>query len=156
MTAFRQQLDAFHAKLTLRAESVVREVVVQLGHSVIYRSPWGRWEEWGPRWQHQRPMPPYVPGLFRNSWDYGFGSSPTSSFHVQDEGGHDSFARISAVKTAPAFATHFIVNNTEYAMMMEYGYAFHNAPDPTPPGGMVRLAALEFHSIVGAALAGLK
>ena len=156
MTTFRQQLDAFHAKLTLRAESAVREVVVQLGHTVVEKSPWGRWERWKPSSQHARPMPPYVPGLFKGSWDYDFDAPPTTRLDSIDQTGGTSMARIGAARTTPAFVTHFIVNNTEYAEALEYGYAIHNIPDPTPPGGMVRTTALEFPSIVGAALAGLK
>lgn len=156
MTTFRQQLDAFHAKLTLRAESVVREVVVKLGYTLVEKSPWGRWERWTPSSQHARPMPPYVPGLFKGSWDYDFGAPPTTRLDSIDQTGGTSMARIGAARSTPAFVTHFIVNNTEYAEALEYGYAIHNIPDPTPPGGMVRTTALEFPSIVGAALAGLK
>lgn len=156
MTTFRQQLDAFHAKLTLRAESVVREVVVKLGYTLVEKSPWGRWERWKPSSQHARPMPPYVPGLFKGSWDYDFDAPPTTRLDSIDQTGGTSMARIGAARSTPAFVTHFIVNNTEYAEALEYGYAIHNIPDPTPPGGMVRTTALEFPSIVGAALAGLK
>ena len=150
---FRQQLNAFHAKLTRRAEAVVRGTVLQLGHTLVERSPWGRWERWTPRSQHARPLPPYVPGLFKGSWDYDFGSAPFSQLDSVDASGGTSIARIGAAKTAPAFVTHYIVNNTEYAQALEYGYAVHNIPDPMPPGGMVRTTALEFPSIVQAALA---
>lgn len=157
MTAtFRQQLDAFHAKLALRAQSVVREVVLQVGYALVDKSPWGRWEKWTPRSQHARPMPPYVPGLFKGSWDYDFDAPPSAQLDSVDASGSASLARINAVRSTPAFVTHFIVNNTEYAEALEYGYAIHNIPDPMPPGGMVRTTALEFPSIVGAAVAGLK
>lgn len=151
-TDFRQQLRDFHAKLTRRAEAVVRATVVQIGYTLVERSPWGRWEQWTPRSQHARPMPPYVPGLFKGSWDYDFDAPPGSQLDTVDMTGGASLARINAARTTPAFVTHFIVNNTEYAMAMEYGGAFHNIPDPTPPGGMVRTTALEFPSIVKAAV----
>ena len=156
MTTFRQQLDAFHAKPTIRAEALVREVVLQTGYTLVEKSPWGRWERWTPSSQHARPMPPYVPGLFKGSWDYDFDAPPTTRLDSVDQTGGTSMARIGAARSTPAFVTHFIVNNTEYAEALEYGYAIHNIPDPTPPGGMVRTTALEFPSIVGAALAGLK
>ena len=152
MTDFRQQLKDFHAKLTLRAEAVVRETVWQLGYTLVEKSPWGRWEKWSPSSQHARPMPPYVPGLFKGSWDYDFDAPPTAQLDSVDATGGTSVARIGAVRSTPAFGTHYIVNNTEYAQILEYGGAIHNIPDPTPPGGMVRTTALEFPSIVKAAL----
>lgn len=153
---FRTQLESFHAKLTRRAEAVVRTTVVQLGYTLVERSPWGRWEQWSPRSQHARPMPPYVPGLFKGSWDYDFDAPPSAQLDTVDMTGGTSLGRINAARTTPAFVTHFLVNNTEYAEALEYGYAIHNVPDPTPPGGMVRTTALEFRSIVDAALKGLK
>lgn len=152
MTDFRQQLDAFHAKLTKRAEEAVRKVVVELGYTLVDKSPWGRWEQWSAEAKESRPMPPYVPGLFKGSWDYDFDSPPTLRLDTVDMTGGTSLTRINAAKTTPAFVTHYIVNNTEYAEALEYGYAIHNIPDPTPPGGMVRTTALEFPSIVEAAL----
>lgn len=149
MTDFRKQLDEFHAKITRRAEAVVRAVVVQVGYTMVDRSPWGRWEQWKPSSQHSRPMPPYVPGLFKGSWDYGFDAPPGSQLDSVDMTGGTSLTRINAARTTPAFVTHFIVNNTEYAMAMEYGGAFHNIPSPMPPGGMVRLAEVEFQTTVG-------
>lgn len=149
MTAdFRKQLEAFHAKLTKRAEDVVRGTVLELGSTLIDKSPWGRWEEWSPDSQAANPRPPYVPGMFKGSWDYDFDAAPGARLDTIDVTGGTSFVRINAAKTTPAFVTHFIVNNTEYAQALEYGYAIHNMPDPTPPGGMVRTTALEFHSIV--------
>lgn len=157
MTAdFRKQLNDFHAKLTKRAESVVRDVVVQLGYTLVDKSPWGRWEKWSPESQANNPMPPYVPGLFKGSWDYDFDAPPSARLDTVDMTGGASLARIGAARTTPAFVTHFIVNNTEYAEALEYGYAIHNIPDPTPPGGMVRTTALEFQSIVGGVMKGLK
>lgn len=156
---FRQQLESFHAKLTRRAEAVVRTTVVQLGYTLVDRSPWGRWEQWSDRWQRAKPIdraPFYVPGLFKGSWDYDFDAPPSAQLDTVDMTGSTSLGRINAARTTPAFVTHFLVNNTEYAMAMEYGGAFHNVPDPTPPGGMVRTTALEFRSIVDAALKGLK
>lgn len=150
MTAtFRQQLDDFHATLTRRAEAVVRATVVQIGYTLVERSPWGRWERWKPSAQHSRPMPPYVPGLFKGSWDYDFDAPPSAQLDSVDMTGGTSLARINAVRSTPAFVTHFIVNNTEYAMALEYGYAIHNVPNPTPPAGMVRLAGAEFQTTVG-------
>ena len=156
MTAFRQQLEAFHAKLTQRAEAVVRETVVRLGYTLVDKSPWGRWEQWSPESQESNPRPPYVPGLFKGSWDYDFDAPPSARLDTVDMTGGASLGRINAARTTPAFVTHFIVNNTEYAEALEYGYAIHNIPDPTPPGGMVRTTALEFRSIVDSALKGLK
>ena len=157
MTAdFRQQLNDFHAKLTKRAETVVRDVVLELGYTLIYKSPVGRWDEWSPESKDSNPRPPYVPGLFMGSWDYDFDVAPSTRLDTIDFTGGTSFVRINAAKTTPAFVTHYIVNNTEYAEALEYGYAIHNEPFPTPPGGMVRTTALEFRSIVGGVRKGLK
>lgn len=151
-TDFRKQLKDFQARLTQRAEAVTREVVYQLGHTLVEKSPWGRWEQWSAHSQQARPMPPYVPGLFKGSWDYDFDAPPNVQLDTVDMTGGTSLARIAAVRSTPAFVKHFIVNNTEYAEALEYGYAIHNIPDPTPPGGMVRTTALEFPSIVKAAV----
>jgi hypothetical protein len=153
---FRQQLEDFHAKLTRRAEAVVRDTVLQLGYALVERSPWGRWEMWGHYWQSRKPIdraPFYKPGLFKGSWDYDFDAPPSARLNSIDVSGGTSMVRINAARTTPAFVTHYIVNNTEYAMVMEYGGAFHNVPDPTPPGGMVRVTALEFPSFVKTAMA---
>ncbi len=156
MTTFTEQIDAFKAKLRRQAEAVVHETVIELGLALVEKSPWGRWEQWTPRSKQVRPMPPYVPGLFKGSWDYDFGLPPMEQLDTVDQTGATSMARIEAVRGVPAFETHYIVNNTEYAMDLEYGHARHNIPDPTPPGGMVRTTAIEFPMYVKIALERVK
>lgn len=149
---FRTQLKKFSQRLEQRAAKVVRSTVLQLGDSLVSKSPWGRWEEWSSRWQRAKPMPPYVPGLFKGSWDYDFDAPPSSKLDTEDETGAVSMARISAVNTTPPFVHHFLVNNTEYGQIIEYGGAIHNIPDPTPPTGVVRTTVLEFPDFVAGAL----
>jgi hypothetical protein len=150
---FSTQLKAFHVKLKAHAEKVTGEVVIEIGATLVDKSPWGRWEQWSPRSKHARPMPPYVPGLFKGSWDYDFDAAPSAQLDTVDQTGATSMARIYTAHTTPAFVRHFIVNNTEYAEALEYGYARHNMPNPTPPGGMVRTTMVEFPSIVAQVLA---
>jgi hypothetical protein len=152
VTDFTDQINAFKAKLRRQAEAVVHETVIQLGSALVEKSPWGRWEQWTPQSKQARPMPPYVPGLFKGSWDYAFGSPPIEQLDTIDMTGTTSMARIAAVRSVPAFVTHYLVNNTEYAWALEYGHAVHNIPDPTPPSGMVRTTEVEFRTYVGVAL----
>jgi len=148
---FGAQLKAFHVKLRAHAESVVRGVVVEIGATLVDKSPWGRWERWSKKYQESREN--YVPGLFKGSWDYDFDAAPSTQLDTVDQTGGASMARIYAARTTPAFVRHFIVNNTEYAEALEYGYAKHNMPNPTPPSGMVRTTVVEFPSIVAQVLA---
>jgi hypothetical protein len=151
-TSFTQQLHRFKKQLEARATRVVRLTVVALGTTLIDKSPWGRWERWGEGWQDAKPMPPYVPGRFKNSWDYDFDVTPLTQFNSPDKSGADSTARIAAVKFALPFTMHYIVNNTPYAQVIEYGGAWHNIPDPTPPTGLLRTTVIEWRGILAEAV----
>jgi len=154
-TSFAQQLHRFKKQLEARATRVVRLTVVGIGTTLIDKSPWGRWPRWSEGWQEAKPLTgakPYVPGRFKNSWDYDFDVTPLTQFNSPDKSGADSTARIDAVKFALPFTTHYIVNNTPYAQAIEYGGAWHNEPNPTPPEGLLRTTVIEWRGILADAV----
>lgn len=138
---FSLQLREFARKTDERKHAIVRKIVLDVGTSVVMRSPVGNPE----LWQHPAPAG-YVGGRFRANWQYGNYSGagiPTSMLSDIDPSGQASTARIAAsVPERAAGMVHVLVNNLPYAMRLETGWS------KQAPGGMVGLAVREFQDTV--------
>lgn len=136
--SFESQLKAFAKKTGGKLEDVAREVVINIGRSVVEKSPVGDATLW-----KSPPPPGYVGGRFRANWQHGFGSPVGGSLDDIDPSGGVSIAHIqSGVNGNPAAGIHFISNNLPYAQRLEDGYS------QQAPQGMVSLTAIEFRDIV--------
>jgi len=147
MAKFHTSLKAYADTTGADLETIVREAIIELGTSVVMRSPVGNPLLWKP------PVAPpgYVGGRFRGNWQYQFGSPTSKPLDVVDASGQISIQRITAgVTSAEAAGVHYIVNNLPYAEVLEYGHSTQ-APD-----GMVRLSVMEFRRYLAAAANGVQ
>lgn len=136
--SFGNELRAFAAKTGGKLEDVAREVVLNVGRSVVEKSPVGDASYW-----KSPPPPGYVGGRFRANWQHGFGSPAIGALDDIDPSGGVSIAHIqSGVEGNPAAGVHFISNNLPYAQRLEDGYSSQ------APSGMIGLTAIEFKDIV--------
>lgn len=137
--SFGNELKAFAKKTGGKLEDVAREVVINVGRSVVEKSPVGDAAYW------KNPPPPgYVGGRFRANWQHGFGSPASGALDAIDPSGGVSIAHIqSGVGSNPAAGVHFISNNLPYAQEIENGHSKRQAPR-----GVVGLTAIEFKDIV--------
>lgn len=146
--SFGNELRAFAEKTGGKLEDVAREVVLNVGRSVVEMSPVGDPKNWDKKfhavmlelgWTHEG----YVGGRFRANWQHGFGSPASGELDETDKTGGATIARIqSGVGGHPAAGLHFISNNLPYAQKLENGYS------DQAPQGMVGLTAIQFQDIV--------
>ena len=151
MGQFSVDINAFCKKAKGRVDEVVRTVVIDIGNSVINRSPVGNVS----LWKHPYAPAGYVGGNFKANWQYGniAGSGiPMTQLPDIDETGEVSKARIkNSIMAAEVSTVHYIVNNLPYAMALEHGHSTQS-----PPNAMVGLTVLEFQQYINSAVAGLK
>lgn len=146
--SFGNELRAFAEKTGDKLEDVAREVMINIGRSVVEKSPVGDPSKWnkefhavmhGLGWTHEG----YVGGRFRANWQHGFGTPANGALDDIDASGGVSIAHIqSGTEGSPAAGIHFISNNLPYAQRLEDGYSSQ------APSGMVSLTAIEFKDIV--------
>lgn len=123
------------------ANSVVRKIVLDLGTSVVLKSPVGDATYW-----KSSPPPGYVGGRFRANWQFGIGSPDTTTTDDIDKSGSSSIGRIEAGLPPKAIGNvYYITNSLPYAIPLEDGHSRQ------APNGMVKLTTLEFEPIVEAA-----
>lgn len=141
---FSLDLSAFVAKAKGNMDTVVRKVVIDVGSSLVEKSPVGDAVAW-----KSKPPKGYVGGRFRGNWQYGNLSEagvPMAELPDIDPTGQVSIDRIEAgVPMAAAGKLHIIKNNLPYAQRLEDGWS------KQAPSGMVGLTVAEYQTIVGAA-----
>lgn len=141
---FAADLAKFADKAKASANTVVRKVVLDLGVSVVLKSPVGDATYW-----KSKPPKGYVGGHFRANWQYGDGAMPAGIRPGVDTSEGGSITIGALVQDLPEDATgkvHYIVNRTPYAERLEDGYSRQ------APFGMVGLTVAEFHTIVADAV----
>lgn len=116
MATLTEQLRAIAARNRARVSEAVIRSVIATGDEIVSNSPVGHWGQWTQSSQRRKPMPPYVPGRFKGSWQYGANHTPMMDVATIDESGDTSRARIRPVE---AFVVHNIVNNSSYARVLE-------------------------------------
>jgi hypothetical protein len=138
---FALDLKKFADKTDARVNALVRKIVIDVGTSVVLKSPVGDANYW------KSPAPPgYVGGRFRGNWQYGLGAiNPVTSEAIDPSGATTISSIVGKVDDTPAGQVHYITNSLPYADRLENGWSRQ------APNGMVNLTALEFQPIVDAA-----
>lgn len=116
MATLTEQLSTIAQRNRQRVSEVVIRSVIAAGDEIVSNSPVGHWGQWTQSSQRRRPMPPYVPGRFKGSWQYGANHAPMMDVATIDASGDTSRARI---RPGEAFVVHNIVNNSPYARILE-------------------------------------
>lgn len=136
--SFALDIRKFAERAGEKVDLVVRKVILDLGTSVVEKSPVGDATLWS-----SPPPPGYVGGRFRGNWQYGFGEMPVGVLETIDPTGGESVQRIlSGSSQSPVAGLHYISNNLPYAQRLEEGWSSQ------APAGMVSLSVVEFKSIV--------
>lgn len=138
---FALDLKKFADKTDARVNALVRKIVIDVGTSVVLKSPVGDANYW------KSPAPAgYVGGRFRANWQYGLGAINSATSEKTDASGASTISAIvGKVDDTPAGQIHYITNSLPYADRLENGWSRQ------APNGMVNLTVLEFQPIVDAA-----
>lgn len=139
---FADDIKKFVVHCKDNSHAVVRKTVLDIGTSLVKRSPVGNPELWA------HPAPPgYSGGHFRANWQIGIGSIPSGILDLKDKSGNVTIRAIqgSIPKEAAGFA-YFIANNLPYAQALEDGHSGQ------APFGMVALTQVEFQNIINNAV----
>lgn len=138
---FALDLRQFANKTDERVNQVVRKIIIDIGTSLVLKSPVGDAKYW-----KSPPPPGYVGGRFRGNWQYNVGVPDTSTSTKIDPSGQATIQSIvGKVSKESAGFVRYITNSLPYAMRLEEGWSRQ------APNGMVELTLIEFQSIVDAA-----
>lgn len=122
--SFELQLAEFAAQAKDAIDASLREVIIELGGSLIRMSP-------------------VDTGRFRGNWQFSIAAPAGGTLDTIDPTGTETTARIVGESIEfRAGTTAFIVNNLPYAIPLEYGHS------DQAPGGMVRITQARFQQIV--------
>lgn len=126
--SFAETMAAFAEQTREAIDDVFREVVIEIGTSVIRLSP-------------------VDTGRFKGNWQFTIGSPSNQSLDTVDKAGHETIAALVAqVSSLEAGQIAYIVNNLVYGVPLEYG---HSAQ---APAGMVQITLARFQQIVEEAI----
>lgn len=144
---FHADLSAWVVKAQGNVDLVVRKVVLDIGTSIVMRSPVGNPSKWKSVMAGKAPPKGYIGGRFRANWQHGTGSIPEGTIEAVDKSGALSIGRImkSLSQGTAAGKIHYLTNNLPYAIPLERGHS------KQAPAGMVTLAVIEFQGVVQAA-----
>jgi hypothetical protein len=122
--SFAESLAAFAEQAKETIDDVFREVVIEIGTSVIRLSP-------------------VDTGRFKGNWQLTIGAPSGYSLDAYDKAGHETIAELVAqANQLEAGQVAYIVNNLVYGVPLEYG---HSAQ---APAGMVQITLARFQQIV--------
>lgn len=125
---FAESLAAFAEQAKEAIDDVFREVVIEIGTSVIRLSP-------------------VDTGRFKGNWQFTVGAPSNQSIDTFDKAGHETIATlVSEVSKLEAGQVAYIVNNLVYGVPLEYGYS------DQAPAGMVQITLARFQQIVEEAI----
>jgi hypothetical protein len=125
---FAESLAAFAEQAKEAIDDVFREVVIEIGTSVIRLSP-------------------VDTGRFKGNWQFTVGAPSNQSIDTVDKGGHETIANLVAqVSSLEAGQVAYIVNNLVYGVPLEYGHS------DQAPAGMVQITLARFQQIVEEAI----
>lgn len=140
---FTAQLSEFIESAKGAIEATQREIIIDIGRSVIKMSPVGNPDSW----EKGKAPKGYVGGTFRNNWNFSISTPDLSTTDETDISGSKAIARlVEGAIEFQAGQTAYITNNLPYAIPLEYGYS-DQAPD-----GMVRITIAKFTEIVEEAI----
>lgn len=122
--SFALSLAEFAEQAKEAIDSSLREIVIEIGASVIRMSP-------------------VDTGRFRGNWQFSVESPAQGTLERLDKNGSETTAElVDGAIQFRAGMTAFIVNNLPYAIELEYGHS------DQAPGGMVRITLERFQQIV--------
>jgi hypothetical protein len=122
--SFALQLAQFAEQAKEAVDASLREIVIELGNSLIRMSP-------------------VDTGRFRGNWQFSIDAPATGTLTTLDPTGAEATARLAGDSILfKAGETAFIVNNLPYAIPLEYGHS------DQAPEGMVRITQARFQQIV--------
>jgi hypothetical protein len=122
--SFGLQLAEFAEQAKEALDASLREVVIELGNSLIRMSP-------------------VDTGRFRGNWQFSIDTPAGGTLADLDPTGTETSARLAGDSILfKAGETAYIVNNLPYAIPLEYGHS------DQAPGGMVRVTLARFQQIV--------
>ncbi len=126
--SFAESLAAFAEQTKEAIDDVFRDVVIEIGTSVIRLSP-------------------VDTGRFKGNWQFTVGAPSNQSIDTFDKAGHETIATLVAeVSKLEAGQVAYIVNNLVYGVPLEYGHS------DQAPAGMVQITLARFQQIVEEAI----
>ena len=143
--SFAEDIKKFAQKAGDNADMVVRKVVLDIGRSLVEKTPVGNPD----LWQNPDNKPEgYVGGHARANWSHSIGALVNQEFKEIDATGRASIDRIiSSVPVKAAGEVHYIQNSLPYMQALEEGHSSQ------APHGMVALTELQFAQFVEQAAA---
>lgn len=146
--SFALDIQKFAKKAGDNADKVVRKVVLDIGRSLVEKTPVGNPD----LWQNPDNKPDgYVGGHARANWSHSIGVQVIQEFDVVDATGGASIDRIiSSVPIKAAGKVHYIQNSVPYIQALEDGHSTQ------APAGMVAITQTEFQDYIQKALGELK
>ena len=137
--SFAEEVQRFIDRTNMRANTVVKRVILSIGREVIRKSPVGNPDLW------VSPAPPgYVGGRFKGNWQLGVGVAPEGTVDIHDEDGGGTLAHIALqIPEQAAGKVYYITNNMPYAQALEDGHSSQSAP-----GNMVAGTVADFQRYI--------
>ena len=142
--SFSSDIQKFAKKCVTRSDMVVRKVVLDIGRSLVEKTPVGNPD----LWQNPDNKPEgYVGGHARANWSHSIGALVNQEFKEIDATGGASIDRIiSSVPVKAAGEVHYIQNSLPYMQALEDGHSTQ------APAGIVAVTEVEFHDYVQKAI----
>ena len=142
--SFAEDIKKFAQKAGDNADMVVRKVVLDIGRSLVEKTPVGNPD----LWQNPDNKPEgYVGGHARANWSHSIGALVNQEFKEIDATGGASIDRIiSSVPIKAAGKVHYIQNSLPYMQALEDGHSTQ------APAGIVAVTEVEFQDYVQKAI----
>jgi len=146
--SFAQDIQKFAQHCIDNADLVVRKTVLDVGKSLVERTPVGNPE----LWKNPDNKPDgYVGGHARANWSHSIGAQVIQEFDVVDATGNASNERIaSSLPINAGGKVHYIQNSVPYIEALEDGHSSQ------APAGIVAVTEVEFHDYVEKAIGELR
>jgi len=145
MMSFALDIQKFAKKAGENADKVVREVVLDIGRSLVEKTPVGNPD----LWQNPDNKPEgYVGGHARANWQHSTGAPiQVDLVDARDKTGQPTIDKIEAsIPQKAAGLVHYITNSVPYIQALEDGHSKQF------PHGMVATTEVEFQGIVDVAV----
>jgi hypothetical protein len=139
---FSEDIAKFAQKCGSNADLVVRKIVLDIGKSLVEKTPVGDASYW-----KSKPPAGYVGGHARANWSHSIGALVNQEFKEIDATGGASINRIiSSVPVKAAGEVHYIQNSLPYMQALEDGHSTQ------APAGIVAVTEVEFQDYVQKAI----
>ena len=146
--SFALDIQKFAQKCGANADLVTRKVVLDIGRSLVEKTPVGNPD----LWQNPDNKPEgYVGGHARANWSHSIGALVNQEFKEIDATGGASINRIvDSVPVKAAGKVHYIQNSLPYMQALEDGHSTQ------APAGIVAVTEVEFQDYVQKAIGELR